>query len=154
MYTSKIVPCFLMAVLVLGLWGTAEGVPLSGQYSGEEKPVTMPQQSKQSFVIIYRPRPALVQSIISQSIPEREGKIIGEHLQYLRRLLNSGKLVLVGRTLAGNPEDFGIAVLTVKSEAEARSLMENDPVVRAGVFLAELRPFSLALLAGESYQSN
>ena len=143
MYTSKIVPCFLMAVLVLGLWGTAEGVPLSGQSSGEEKPVTMPQQSEQSFVIIYRPRPTLVQSIISQNIPEREAKIIGEHGQYLRRLLKSGKVVLVGRTLAGNPEDFGIAVLTVKSEADARSLVENDPAVRTGVFLAELRPFYL-----------
>ncbi len=143
MYTSKIIPCFLMAVLVLGLWGTAEGVPLSGQSSGEEKPVTMPQQSEQSFVIIYRPRPTLVQSIISQNIPEREGKIIGEHGQYLRRLLKSGKVVLVGRTLAGNPEDFGIAVLAVKSEAEARSLVENDPAVRTGVFLAELRPFYL-----------
>ncbi len=101
------------------------------------------------FAILYTPRPDLVQAVIENNIPEKDQRIVAKHFGYLNSLKEAGQLVMVGRTMAGKVDDFGIAVLQVGSETEARELMENDPGVKEGFFRAELRPFSLALLSGK-----
>lgn len=101
------------------------------------------------FAILYTPRPDLVQAVIDDKVPEEDQMIVAKHFGYLKSLEEAGRLVLAGRTLAGKKEDFGIVVLQVGSESEARELMEKDPGVREGFFRAELRPFGLALLSGK-----
>lgn len=101
------------------------------------------------FAILYTPRPDLVQAVIENNIPEKDMKIAEKHFGYLKSLEEEGRVVMVGRTLAGKVDDFGIVVLKATSESEARQLMENDPGVKEGFFRAELRPFSLALLSGK-----
>lgn len=91
----------------------------------------------------------LVQAVIDDKVPEEDQMIVAKHFGYLKSLEEAGRLVLAGRTLAGTKEDFGIVVLQVGSESEARELMEKDPGVREGFFRAELRPFGLALLSGK-----
>jgi hypothetical protein len=51
-----------------------------------------------------------------------------EHFEYLKSLLEVGRLIL-----AGLDPPFGIIVLEAESEEEARRLIEADPSVAAGV---------------------
>ena len=67
--------------------------------------------------------------------PEQKS-IVWEHVRRNMRLQFEGKKALVG-PLAGAGEIVGISVFTV-SEGEARALMEDDPGVRAGVFVYEV----------------
>ncbi len=76
---------------------------------------------------------------------EMENEIVGRHFRMLQGLLEEGKLVLAGRTQTMNEKTFGIVILEVESEEEARSIMENDPGVKEGVMMAELFPYRVAL---------
>jgi uncharacterized protein YciI len=41
---------------------------------------------------------------------------------------------------------FGIVIIDVSSEEEAKNIMENDPAVKEGVMTAELFPYRVALI--------
>ena len=81
-----------------------------------------------------------------ESTPE-EDAIVSEHFQYLQALTAQGIVLLAGRTLHTDETSHGLVVLEVNSEEDARTLMENGPAVKAGVFRAELFPFSVALVS-------
>jgi len=72
-----------------------------------------------------------------------ESDAVGRHFKYLKDL-HEKKVVL----MAGRIEDarFGIALLSVKNEKQAKEIMDNDPAVVSGVFKAELLPFMVALM--------
>ncbi|MFX1308091.1 MAG: YciI family protein [Promethearchaeota archaeon] len=74
-----------------------------------------------------------------------EEKIMSDHFHYLKSLLNQKKLFFAGPTLI--PEDpFGIIILEVKSEEEAKKLLENDPSIRLGIQkIVDFRPIRLSL---------
>jgi len=78
---------------------------------------------------------------------EKEIEIVSTHFNYLKDLLAKEILFLAGRTVQEpmTEKDFGIAILEVDSEEEARTIMENDPAVKGGIMTAELFEFSLAL---------
>ena len=44
------------------------------------------------------------------------------------------------------PTSFGIAVFEAEDESAARTIMENDPAVRAGLMRAVLYPYKIALM--------
>jgi uncharacterized protein len=93
------------------------------------------------FVYLIRPvRPGFVQEVL----PE-ENEIMMEHFGYLQGLLREGKLILAGPCL---DRELGISVIQAESEAEARSIMENDPAVKKGVMTPELHPYRVSLLVG------
>jgi uncharacterized protein YciI len=86
----------------------------------------------------------LVERLLDESNwTDKENSIVDEHFNVLQNLLEQKKLILAGRTL--NYDPFGIVILEVGSEEEARSIMENDPAVRFGVMTAELYPYRVAL---------
>ena len=67
------------------------------------------------FLAIYRPpRPTF-----GTDATEEEQRVIGEHFQYLKRLMAEGKLLI-----AGPCEDasMGLAVFEARDEAEAKTL--------------------------------
>lgn len=78
---------------------------------------------------------------------EKDNQTIGTHFRYLKDYLEKGTLFLAGRTVNEpmTEKDFGIAILKVESENEARYIMENDPAVKGNIMYAELFEFSLAL---------
>jgi len=78
---------------------------------------------------------------------EKDIEIVSVHFNYLKDLLAKEILFLAGRTVHEpmTEKDFGIAILEVDSEEEARTIMENDPAVKGGIMTAELSEFSLAL---------
>ena len=81
-----------------------------------------------------------------KSTPE-EDAIVSKHFQYLQALTAQGVVLLAGRTLHTDETSHGLVILEAKSEEGARTLMENDPAVKAGIFRAELFPFSVALVS-------
>jgi uncharacterized protein YciI len=64
-------------------------------------------------------------------------KIHGEHLDNIKRLAESGKLLLAGPFL-NNDELRGIYIFNVSSIEEARALTETDPAVNSGRLEMEL----------------
>ena len=83
-----------------------------------------------------------------------ESEAVSAHFQYLVGLHEQGVVRLAGRTQ--DEATFGIVIFHAADEAAARALMEADPAVDRGVFIAELHPFATALprlarsLAGSS----
>ncbi|MCE5272797.1 YciI family protein [bacterium] len=103
-----------------------------------------PQESgaKQQFAILYRP----ARADFSEGQTGRESGAIAEHSAYLRGLLDAGVLKLAGRC---EDTSLGLALIQSESEEQARRIMEADPAVQAGVFLASLKVWRTALLAGQ-----
>jgi uncharacterized protein YciI len=90
---------------------------------------------------LHPPRPDFAATMT----PE-ESEVFGAHFAHLQRLLADGVLVLAGPTLGET--NTGIAVLDAPDEATARSIMESDPAIAAGVVTGELREMRVSLLRG------
>lgn len=78
---------------------------------------------------------------------EEESQTVGVHFNYLKNMMEAGKLVLAGRTvnMPMTDKDMGIAILETDTMEEAAEIMANDPAVKSGIMTAELFEFSLAL---------
>lgn len=90
------------------------------------------------WIYLVRPQRA---DFVKTRTPQ-EQKIVAAHFDYLTELLHASKLVMAGPCLDGA---FGVVVLKVSDEAEARAIAGADPAVAAGVFSAELHPFRVSL---------
>ena len=78
---------------------------------------------------------------------EADNAAVGRHFRRLQQLHKEGKVVLAGKTLDDADEgQFGVVILEVSSEQEARRIMEEDDAVRAGIMTARLFPFRVALI--------
>lgn len=66
-----------------------------------------------------------------------------EHGRYFREQFEAGRLLLYGPVMATDGA-FGLAVLEVDSEAEARQFGEGDPSVRAGLNRFEIHPMRVS----------
>jgi len=107
-------------------------------------------KEKLQFIIVLRPVPRLLQV---ENWTDVESKIVDEHIAQLKRLLADGKLILAGSTIPLDSTKFGIAILEVDSEEEARKIMENDAGVRGKIFTAELFPYHVAMILGQNPDS-
>lgn len=72
-----------------------------------------------------------------------EERIMGEHFLYLKNLVTEQKVVMAGPVW--NPT-FGLMILQVESEAEAREIMAHEPSVTQGVHTYEMQSMVLSLL--------
>jgi uncharacterized protein YndB with AHSA1/START domain/uncharacterized protein YciI len=121
-------------------WGYVLGA-LKNRFA--KAPVSWPAnpkaRPKQQFIYVIRPARA---TFPGDATPA-ETAIVGEHFDYLKGLLSKGVLVLAGRTKDEKP--MGFAVFESQDMEHARKIMEADPAVKAGIFLAELHPYSVAL---------
>jgi uncharacterized protein len=70
---------------------------------------------------------------------------LDRHFARFQHSIQTGELILAGRTSEPGDKIFGIAIFEAKDEAAARAFMESDPAVVAGLMTAELRPFTVAL---------
>ncbi|MFH2103757.1 MAG: YciI family protein [Chloroflexota bacterium] len=65
------------------------------------------------------------------------------HLANIDRMVEKGKLVLVG-PLLDNSEIRGIYIFKVKSFKEAEKLTKRDPAVKAGRLTVDIHPWMIA----------
>lgn len=75
-----------------------------------------------------------------------ERREVGAHFAYLQDAVRKGQAVFVGRTTDDFP--LGIAVFEAETLEAAKEFMIRDPAVVAGVMLAEIFPFRIALMRG------
>ena len=70
---------------------------------------------------------------------------LSRHFARFKHAIDTGELILAGRTTEPGDKTFGIAIFEAADEKAARSFMESDPAVVAGLMTAELHPFAVAL---------
>jgi len=70
---------------------------------------------------------------------------LDRHFSRFKEAIQSGQLILAGRSQEAGDKTFGIAIFVAADEATARKFMEEDPAVIAGLMTAELHPFAVAL---------
>lgn len=64
------------------------------------------------------------------------------HFANINALADAGKLVLAGPFSTKNSQNYrGLFLFDVKTEAEAKELVEKDPTVNAGIFDYEILPW-------------
>jgi uncharacterized protein len=76
---------------------------------------------------------------------DEDNNIVHEHFKVLQSLLKENKLILAGKTANLDASTFGLVILQVDNEGEAREIMDKDPTVAGGIMTAELYPYSIAL---------
>lgn len=98
------------------------------------------------YIYVLKVIPRLV---LDKNWTPEDNAIVQRHFQQLVALKAAGKLVLAGRTTFEGEDSFGLVILNAQ-EAEARSIMENDPAVKEGIMTAKLYPYGVALISEEN----
>ena len=71
---------------------------------------------------------------------------VGSHFRRLQEHAKTGKVILAGRTQEPNDKTMGLVIFEAKDLAEAERFMAEDPAVQAGVMVAEVRPYQVAVM--------
>ena len=82
-------------------------------------------------------------STFPADITDAERALMEEHGAYCAEQFAAGKLLAYGPVMAPDGA-FGMAILEVTDEDEARHFGENDPSIRAGMNRFELYPMRVA----------
>jgi uncharacterized protein YciI len=89
------------------------------------------------YFALIPPRPSFPQDITSE-----ERALMDQHSVYFRQHFDLGNLLLYGPVMAPKGA-FGVGILEVADEAEARRFGENDPSVRGGLNRFEVYPMQV-----------
>lgn len=76
---------------------------------------------------------------------KEDNAALERHFNRFKHAIETGGLILAGRTREPGDKTFGIAIFEANDEAAAKKFMEEDPAVVAGLMTAELHPFAVAL---------
>jgi uncharacterized protein YciI len=77
--------------------------------------------------------------LVSTKEPERN-QILQQHLANVVSLLESGRAVIIG-PFRDDTDLAGIFILRASSTAEAKSWVDDDPAVKAGLMVPEMHPW-------------
>jgi uncharacterized protein YciI len=100
-------------------------------------------EGKEQYAILLKLTPRLLDG---GEWTKADNEAVEAHFMRLKALTEQGKVILAGRTLTEDASGFGIIILEVAGEAEAREVMVGDPAVKAGVMTAQLFPYRVALM--------
>ncbi|MDF1667096.1 MAG: YciI family protein [Planctomycetota bacterium] len=78
---------------------------------------------------------------------DSEQAVMGQHFQYLSRLVEEGKVLMAGPCFESPP--FGMVIIRATDEEEALAILQSDPSVVAGLHSANCTEFHLSLWAGD-----
>ena len=90
------------------------------------------------------PRPTFM-----QDMTDEERRLMDEHGRYFQDHFAAGKVLLFGPVMASGGA-FGLGVLEVENEAEARQFGEGDPSVKAGLNKFEIHPMRVSAARANS----
>ncbi len=72
-------------------------------------------------------------------ITEAEQRLMDEHFRYFQEQFAAGKILVYGPVMAPQGA-FGLAILEVDSDEEAKRFAEDDPSVKGGLNRFEFHP--------------
>jgi uncharacterized protein YciI len=119
---KRVVPIFVVIAALLAI----------GSIAGEA--ATPPASSNATFLVVYRAGPTF---LVGKPLKEQDLKA---HGQYMLELYERGVLLSGGGFL---DDSGGAWVASAADLAAARTIVENDPAVRTGVFLYDLHPWRM-----------
>ncbi|HXZ29277.1 MAG TPA: YciI family protein [Terriglobales bacterium] len=90
------------------------------------------------FFRLIPPRPAF-----PHDMTDAERHLMEEHSRYFQQNFAAGRILLYGPVMAASGA-FGLAVLEVESEEEARRFGDGDPSVKAGLNRFEISPMQVS----------
>jgi uncharacterized protein YciI len=90
------------------------------------------------FFRLIPPRPTFM-----QDMTDEERRLMDEHGRYFQDHFAAGEVLLFGPVMATGGA-FGLGVLEMDSEAEARTFGEGDPSVKAGLNKFEIHPMRVS----------
>jgi uncharacterized protein len=73
---------------------------------------------------------------------DTERGLMQQHAVYMRELFDAGRVLVYGPVMAATGA-FGMGVLDAADEVDARSMLEADPTIVAGMNTYELWPMHL-----------
>jgi uncharacterized protein YciI len=88
-------------------------------------------------------------STFPQDISSEERALMERHATYFQQQFDLGRIILYGPVMALNGT-FGLGILEVGDEAEARRFGENDPSARAGLNRFEVHPMRVVAARAKS----
>jgi uncharacterized protein YciI len=94
---------------------------------------TMQTAAKMTYLVLYKRGPAWVGDTMAEQKLDAHGK-------YMLDLYEKGALKFAGPFL---DDSGGAVVLEAADEASAKALVADDPAVKQGTFVSEIRPWSL-----------
>lgn len=101
-----------------------------------------PKQAEQKFELVKHYFVLLMKGP-NRTQPDSVAQKLQEgHMANINKMYNEGKLICAGPF--ADDKGGGIFILTVKTEDEAKKLIENDPAVKAGRLTYEIRPWMTA----------
>ena len=96
-------------------------------------------QEKQSlFVGIFK---ATNPDFVTKGPRPEDMSVLRQHVEYLQKLTDQGVSIVAGHTMNHDQNAFGLAIVRAESENAARKIMEDDPLVRAGILTITVFPF-------------
>jgi uncharacterized protein YciI len=130
----RVVCAVLLALCALVCAGTAtaqNGTAASGASASAAK--------LQFYIRLTPPRPTF-----AVDMNAHEQQVMEAHAAYWADLYKTGKVLIIGPV--HDPKGiFGMAIIEVASEAEAHTMAENDPSVKAGINKVEVIPMHVFL---------
>ena len=90
------------------------------------------------FFKLIPPRPTF-----PYDMTDGEKMLMKQHGEYCQQQFDAGNLLLFGPVLASDGA-FGVGILEVADEAQARQFAETDPSVRAGLNRWEIYPMQVS----------
>ncbi|MCW6509619.1 YciI family protein [Lichenifustis flavocetrariae] len=95
------------------------------------------------FSRLNAPRPT-----IAHDMTDAEAAVMGRHADYWNELLARGNAVVFGPVL--DPKGaWGLGIVRAETEADARALIEDDPILGAGLgFSYEISPMPRTYVRG------
>jgi len=100
---------------------------------------------------IYRIQPVRPAMLTDGATPE-EQQVVSAHYDYLKFLMESGTVVMAGRTTNTDYSSFGIVIFVAIDDAAAKQIMLNDPAIKNRVMRGEVYPYRVALFQPENLQ--
>ena len=105
-------------------------------------PAQTPEAKPKQFIYVLRLVPRLYDD---KNWTKEDEMALSRHFTRFKHAIETGELILAGRTSEPGDKTFGIAIFEANDETAARKFMESDPAVVGGLMTAELHPFSVAL---------
>jgi uncharacterized protein YciI len=97
---------------------------------------------KHYFMKLIPPRPTF-----AQDMSPEERLLMQEHIRYMQEHFVAGRVLIYG-PVAASDGGFGMAVLEVADEEEARRFVDGDPTAKTGLNRFELSPMRIGAARG------
>lgn len=98
---------------------------------------------------LYVLKPTRLEMLTEGPTPQ-ESETVSRHFAHLQKLTKQGVMILVGRTQNADEHTMGLAIFEAEDESAARKIMEADPAIVGGVMRADLYPYQIALMRGQT----